>query len=178
MLLMLVDIITYLINIVVMLVIVQFVLSLLISFNVVNRSNDFVMAVWKAVNALLEPLLAPVRRLMPDTGAIDFSPLLLIVGLTVLQKIADPPRDLLGHAVSAAKVIDGKRFAEGLRARVTRAGHGVHREGGAQGWSGGGAGRRRPGERGLCPQQGQADAWPAAWPASNTHCPPIPPRPR
>jgi len=86
-LLLLVDIVSYLISIIVMLVIVQFVLSLLISFNIVNRSNDFVMAVWKAVNALLDPILAPVRRLLPDTGTIDFSPLLLIVGLTVLQKI-------------------------------------------------------------------------------------------
>lgn len=87
MLLMLVDIVTYLINIVVMLVIVQFVLSLLISFNVVNTHNEFVAAVWKAVNALLDPILNPVRRLMPNTGTIDFSPMLLIVGLTVLQKI-------------------------------------------------------------------------------------------
>lgn len=87
MLLMLVDIVTYLINILVMLIIVQFVLSLLISFNVVNTQNQFVAALWKAVNALLDPILAPVRRLMPNTGAIDFSPMLLIVGLTVLQKI-------------------------------------------------------------------------------------------
>lgn len=87
MLLMLVDIVTYLINIVVMLVIVQFVLSLLISFDVINTHNQFVAAVWKAVNALLDPILAPVRRIMPNTGAIDFSPMLLIVGLTVLQKI-------------------------------------------------------------------------------------------
>lgn len=87
MLLMLVDIVTYLINILVMLIIVQFVLSLLISFNVVNTHNQFVAALWKAVNALLDPILAPVRRLMPNTGSIDFSPMLLIVGLTVLQKI-------------------------------------------------------------------------------------------
>ncbi len=87
MLLMLVDIITYLINIVVMLVIVQFVLSLLITFNVVNTHNEFVAAVWKAVNALLDPILRPVRRLLPNTGTIDFSPMVLIIGLTVLQKI-------------------------------------------------------------------------------------------
>ena len=87
MLLMLVDIVSYLINIVVMLVIVQFVLSLLISFDVVNTHNQFVAAVWKAVNALLDPILQPIRRIMPATGAIDFSPMLLIVGLTVLQKI-------------------------------------------------------------------------------------------
>jgi len=87
---MLVDIVTYLINILVMLIIVQFVLSLLITFNVVNTHNQFVAALWKAVNALLDPILAPVRRLMPNTGAIDFSPMVLIVGLTVLQKILFP----------------------------------------------------------------------------------------
>ena len=81
------EIVGYLINIVVVLVIVQFVLSLLISFNVVNMHNDFVAAVWRAVNAILEPILRPVRRVMPDTGAIDLSPMVLIIGLTILQII-------------------------------------------------------------------------------------------
>lgn len=66
------------------LVITQFVLSLLISFNVVNTQNGFVTAVWKAVNAVLAPVLRPIQRLMPDTGAIDFSPIILIVGLNVV----------------------------------------------------------------------------------------------
>ena len=79
------EIVGYLINLVVMLVIVQFVLSLLINFNVVNTHNDFVAAVWRAVNALLDPLLRPVRRLMPDTGTLDLSPMVLIVGLTIVQ---------------------------------------------------------------------------------------------
>jgi YggT family protein len=79
------EIVGYIISVIVMLVIVQFVLSLLIAFNVVNIHNDFVNAVWKAVNALLEPLFRPIRRIMPNTGAIDFSPLVLIVGLEVLQ---------------------------------------------------------------------------------------------
>ncbi len=79
------EIVGYLISVIVMLVIVQFVMSLLISFNVVNMHNDFVAAIWKAVNALLEPLLRPIRRFMPDTGAIDFSPMVLIVLLQVLR---------------------------------------------------------------------------------------------
>ena len=83
----LVDITAYLINLIVMLVIAQFVMSLLISFTVVNTHNDFVAALWKAVNALLDPLLKPVRRIMPDTGPIDFSQMLMIVGLTILQKV-------------------------------------------------------------------------------------------
>ena len=89
------QIVGYLISVIVMLVIVQFVMSLLISFNVVNMHNDFVAAIWKAVNALLDPLLRPIRRFMPDTGAIDFSPMVLIVLLQVL-------RIVLGNLAAAA----------------------------------------------------------------------------
>ena len=60
-------------------------LGLLISFNVVNMHNDFVSAIWRAVNALLDPILAPIKRIMPNTGAIDFSPLVLIVGLEIIR---------------------------------------------------------------------------------------------
>ena len=79
------EIVGYLINLVVLLVIVQFVMGLLIGFNVVNTRNEFVQAVWKAINAILNPVLRPVRRLMPDTGSIDLSPMVLIIGLTILQ---------------------------------------------------------------------------------------------
>ena len=89
------QIVGYLISVIVMLVIVQFVMSLLISFNVVNMHNDFVAAVWKAINALLDPLLRPIRRFMPDTGAIDFSPMVLIILLQIL-------RIVLGNLAQAA----------------------------------------------------------------------------
>ena len=89
------QIVGYLISVVVMLVIVQFVMSLLISFNVVNMHNDFVAAIWKAINALLDPILAPIRRMMPDTGAIDFSPMVLIILLQVV-------RIVLGNLAHAA----------------------------------------------------------------------------
>ncbi|GAA0267776.1 YggT family protein [Alteraurantiacibacter aestuarii] len=79
------QIIGYLVSIIIVLVITQFVLSLLISFNVVNMQNNFVEAIWRAVNALLDPILNPIRKLMPNTGAIDFSPLVLIVGLNILD---------------------------------------------------------------------------------------------
>ena len=88
------DIVAYLAWIVTVLVIAQFILSLLISFNVVNTRNDFVASVWRALNALLDPILRPIRRILPDTGAIDFSPLVLIVLLNVAIKI------LLGLAAS------------------------------------------------------------------------------
>ncbi len=79
------QIIGYIISVVVILVIVQFVVSLLFAFNVISPSNDFMMAIYRSVNALLEPILAPIRRIMPNTGAIDFSPLVLIVGLNILR---------------------------------------------------------------------------------------------
>lgn len=84
-LLTLLQIIDLLISVVVFLIIVQFVLSLLIAFNVVNTSNQFVRAVYTAVTALLDPILKPIRRFMPNTGAIDFSPLVLILLLNVVQ---------------------------------------------------------------------------------------------
>ena len=81
------DIVGYLISILVMLVIVQFVLSLLLSFNVVSASNQLVDGLWRGINALLNPILRPIQRIMPDTGAIDFSPMVLIIGLQILRKI-------------------------------------------------------------------------------------------
>jgi YggT family protein len=78
------QILNLLINVVLTIVIVQFVLGLLIAFNVVSMSNQFVAAIWSALNALLDPLLQPIRRLLPRTGAIDFSALVLIVGLQIL----------------------------------------------------------------------------------------------
>ena len=82
---MLSQIVGYLISIIIVLVIVQFVLSLLVAFNVVTMHNHWVAAIFRSINALLEPLLRPIRRLMPDTGAIDFSPLVLIVLLNIIN---------------------------------------------------------------------------------------------
>lgn len=80
----LIQIIAMLTNLIVMLVIIQFIIGLLFAFNVVNSSNQFLVQVYRSINALLEPLLGPIRRIMPDTGAIDFSPLVLIVGLQIV----------------------------------------------------------------------------------------------
>jgi YggT family protein len=79
-----IQIVALLTNVVVMLVIVQFVIGLLFAFNVVSSSNQFVVQIYRSINALLEPVLGPIRRIMPDTGSIDFSPLVLIIGLQIL----------------------------------------------------------------------------------------------
>ena len=78
------EIIAYLTRAFVMLIIIQFVIGLLFAFNVISPSNDFLRKVYESINALLEPLLRPIRNVMPSTGAIDFSPLVLIIGLQVV----------------------------------------------------------------------------------------------
>ena len=70
-------------NVVTTVVIVQFVLSLLLSFNVVNYHNPLVSSLWQALNAILDPLLNPIRRRLPHTGAIDFSPIVLLLGIQI-----------------------------------------------------------------------------------------------
>jgi len=81
------EIIGMLTSVLIMLVIVQFVIGLLFAFNVVSPSNEFLMAIYNSINRLLEPILGPIRRLLPETGAMDFSPLVLIILLNILQII-------------------------------------------------------------------------------------------
>jgi len=83
----LIQIIGYLVTIVSTVVIVQFVLSLLIAFNVVSLSNNFVASIWQSLNLILDPMLKPIRKIMPDTGMIDFSPIVLIIGLRIIQML-------------------------------------------------------------------------------------------
>ncbi len=85
MLIALIQILGYLISILTTVIIVQFILSLLIVFNVISLSNNIVSAIWQSLNMILDPFLKPIRKIMPDTGMIDFSPLVLIVALNILQ---------------------------------------------------------------------------------------------
>ena len=66
-------------NTVNMLVIIWFIIGLLFSLNVIGRDNQFFVAVYDAISRLFEPVLRPIRRVMPDTGAIDFSPMVLLL---------------------------------------------------------------------------------------------------
>lgn len=83
------QIIGLLTQVLVMLIIIQFVIGLLFAFNVVSPSNQFLMAIYTSINRLLDPVLRPIRNLMPDTGAIDFSPLVLILLLQILLIVLD-----------------------------------------------------------------------------------------
>lgn len=61
------------------------ILSWLVAFNVVNGSNPHVRQIGYALRRLTEPLLGPIRRMLPDLGAIDISPIILLLGLQVVR---------------------------------------------------------------------------------------------
>ena len=78
------QIVSMLTNVLVMLIIIQFIIGLLLAFNVINSSNQFLTSFYEAINRLLEPIYRPIRRILPATGALDFSPLVLIIVLNVI----------------------------------------------------------------------------------------------
>lgn len=87
MLLAIISILGMLIQIFTTIVIAQFVVSLLLIFNIVSRQNNIVAAIEHSLNLILDPFLKPIRKIMPDTGMIDFSPIVLIIGLRIVQTL-------------------------------------------------------------------------------------------
>ena len=67
-------------------VIIGVVLSWLTAFNVVNISNRFVYMVGDFIDRVTEPALRPIRRVLPNLGNIDISPVVLILLLLFLQR--------------------------------------------------------------------------------------------
>ena len=82
--------ISYLITLYTYVVIANVILSWLMAFGVVNPYNPTVRVIWQALNALVEPLLRPIRSVMPNLGAIDLSPLVLLLGCFFVQSVVLP----------------------------------------------------------------------------------------
>jgi len=76
-----------LLTLVIYLVIAQAILSWLVAFNVINTHNQFVRTVLTTLDRLLDPLLRPIRRFMPDLGGIDLSPMVLILAIIFLRDV-------------------------------------------------------------------------------------------
>ena len=63
------------------------VMSWLIAFNVVNSQNPTVRMIWDFLYRITEPVLAPIRSVLPGLGGIDISPVILIIGLLFLKQL-------------------------------------------------------------------------------------------
>lgn len=68
-------------------VIASAILSWLIAFNVVNPRNQIVGVIWDTLVRLTEPVLAPLRRILPNLGGIDISPVILLLALGFLRRL-------------------------------------------------------------------------------------------
>jgi len=69
------------------LIIAAAILSWLVAFRVVNARNDVVRAIWDFLYRVTEPALRPIRRILPNLGGIDVSPIILLLGIFFLQRI-------------------------------------------------------------------------------------------
>jgi YggT family protein len=77
----------YLIDLFIWIIIGSAILSWLIAFNVVNPYNQFVRSLWDLFNRITEPFLRPIRRMLPDMGGIDISPVVLILILVFIRVV-------------------------------------------------------------------------------------------
>ncbi len=81
------QILQLILNVVWWIIIVQAILSWLIAFNVINTHSDFVRSVWTALQRMTEPLYRPIRRVLPDFGALDLAPLVVLLLIAALNII-------------------------------------------------------------------------------------------
>ena len=67
------------------LILAQVIMSWLVNFQVLNIRQPLVRQIWDGLNRLLEPLYAPVRRILPPMGGLDLAPLAVLIAIYALQ---------------------------------------------------------------------------------------------
>jgi YggT family protein len=80
-------IIDMILQVLVWVIIAQVIISWLVAFNVINTQSNFVRTVLDALDRLTAPLYRPIRKILPDFGGIDFSPIILILAIQILRKL-------------------------------------------------------------------------------------------
>ncbi len=83
----------------VMIVIITAILSWLIAFDIANARHPVIGRIWDGLVRLTEPALAPIRRIMPNLGGIDLSPVVLIFLLQILQMLVARLALSMGYVV-------------------------------------------------------------------------------
>ncbi len=81
------SIIDMVLQLLVWIIIIQIILSWLVAFKVIDTSNRFVGTLLDGLERLTAPLYRPIRKIMPDFGGIDLSPIVLILGIQILRKL-------------------------------------------------------------------------------------------
>jgi YggT family protein len=63
------------------------IVSWLLAFNIVNGRNDFVRQLVYALSRLTEPVLGPIRRVLPDLGGLDISPMVALIAIWFIRSL-------------------------------------------------------------------------------------------
>ena len=83
----LIQIVLLILDVVWFILIVHVIMSWLINFQVLNLGQPLVAQIWDGLTRLLEPLYAPIRRILPPMGGLDLAPLVVLIGIYALRII-------------------------------------------------------------------------------------------
>ncbi len=79
------QILMLLIDVAFFIVVVHIIMSWLINFGVLNMNQQIVAQIWDGLNRLLQPIYDPIRRILPNMGGLDLAPLIVILGLYIVE---------------------------------------------------------------------------------------------
>jgi YggT family protein len=77
---------SYVLQIIWWVFLIMIIMSWLISFNVINTRNEIVATIWRVLNQITDPILRPIRRIIPPMGGLDLSPIVVFVIIFFLQQ--------------------------------------------------------------------------------------------
>jgi len=80
-------ILDFLLQVLIWIIVIQAILSWLVAFNVINTYNHFVASFLNALDRMTRPLYRPIRKVLPDFGGLDFSPMVVILILILLRRL-------------------------------------------------------------------------------------------
>jgi YggT family protein len=85
----LLDVIMLALQLYIWILIASAVMSWLVAFGVVNMRNDVVRTIWNFLYQATEPALRPIRRILPNLGGIDISPIILLLIIFFIQRVIE-----------------------------------------------------------------------------------------
>ncbi len=83
----LIQILLLILNLVWFIILAHVIMSWLINFQVLNLHQQLVAQIWYGLNRILEPIYGPIRRILPNMGGLDLTPLVVLIGVYALQII-------------------------------------------------------------------------------------------
>lgn len=81
------EILMLLLGIAKMFILAHFIMSWLISFQILNLRQPLVAQIWHGLQQLLEPLYGPIRRMLPPMGGLDLAPLVVLILIICLETV-------------------------------------------------------------------------------------------